>query len=201
MVFWTPLLPLSPYLPSWMLRAASFRESQLVSPELSGPTQQRTWASSQFQPGQWSSAPPSTQLLFLLLPSTLSLLWAPGKPLFIVSQFSPRFTSILNCSLLPSDNCLLWVSCWSNSLSIQIKSLKHKLQNFLPNCSLPLLGISLPTHLCSSSTWGEIPTPFICTCLYGEGEDHSGMWLPQRTFSVPHHPLPFWIPQLHFKST
>lgn len=132
------LLVSSPYIALFLSAQldvrGSLKKSQLASPELSGPTQQETRASSQFQPGEWSSAP--LQLFFLLLPSALSLLWTPGKPLFMVSQLSLCFASILcldfNHSLLPSDKCLLWVSCWSNSLSNQIKSLKHKFQNFLP---------------------------------------------------------------------
>lgn len=106
------------------------------------------------------------QLLFLLL-SSASLLCTSGRSPFTVAVSC--LTSILcldfNRSLLPSNNCRLWVSCWSNSLSNQIKSLKHKRQSFLPTAPSHSKGFHFPLTLAHHSP-GENTHPLFCTCLW-----------------------------------
>lgn len=84
-------------------------------------------------------------------------------------QSSPCLTSILcldcNCNLLPTDNCLLWVSCWSNSLLNQIKSFKHKLQSFLLIAPSYSKGFHFPLTSAHHPP-GENTGTFFCTCLW-----------------------------------
>lgn len=105
--------------------------AQLAGPGFSGPTQQETRASSWVSiKREWSLALPSIALSssFRCREFAMNSWQVSFRSITELSLCSTSIPCLdFNRSLQPSDNRLLWVSCWSNSLSKQIKLLEHEL--------------------------------------------------------------------------
>lgn len=128
----------------------------LASPSFSGPTQQDTWASSEFQPGEWSSAPPSIALSSFLRSKFALKFWQVSfHDIRVISAPLPYSAWSQRQSPTQWQSSYL-ISCWSNSLSDQIKFLK---QSFPPIAPSDSKGLHFPlTHLIIHP--GKTPTPF-----------------------------------------
>ena len=148
--------------------------AQLAGPGFSGPTQQETRASSWVSiKREWSSALPSIALSSSFLCHEFAMnSWQVSFR--SITELSLCSTSIpcldFNRSLQPSDNRLLWVSCWSNSLSKQIKLLEHELHSFLPIAPSYSRGFHFPLTLAHHPAWKNTHSlPFWHMSLGGGG--------------------------------